>query len=498
MSLLNKHTSPKTAPAQAQDRRTGFRASFRTKAFRMGTYSVAVALVVIGIAFAVNLVAGKVPSTITQLDMTSQGIFTLSDQTKETVSSLNDEVTVYWIVQNGSEDASIGKLLRLYEDLGKNLKVVEKDPVVYPGFTKEYTDSTVNANSLIVVSGTRSKLVDYYDIYAYDYDSYYSTGQVSGQFCGENVLTGAISYVTSDDLPLMYMLQGHGESALSSDLSSAVANENITTKDLSLLTETEVPEDCDLLLICSPKNDLAPLECDALRAYLQRGGKLLLLTDFVEGGLPNLTAVLSDYGVNYTNGVVLEGDNNYCAWGYSYYLLPDIGSHTITYPLSSNNYHVILPVASGLTVQDNLRDGLTVTELLTTSDTAFSKAAGTAMTTYDKETGDTDGPFALGVAIDETQSDGSETRIVWYTSSQLLDDTVNSWVGGANSDLFLNSLGWMSAQDNAVTIRSRDLNTTYLTVPNATASALSAVLIGIVPLVVLAVGVVIAVRRKRR
>jgi len=321
---------------------------------------------------------------------------------------------------------------------------------------------------------------------------------VDGQFCGESALTGAISYVTSEDLPMMYILQGHGETDLSSDMASAVSSENITTKTLSLLTESEVPEDCDLLLINSPQSDLATLECDALKAYLQKGGKLMLLTDFVKGGLPNLEAVVADYGVNLVNGVVLEGDNNYCAWNYTYYLLPDIGSHTITSPLSSNNYHVILPVAGGLTVQDGLRDGLTVTKLLTTSDTAYCKLSGTAMKTYDKETGDINGPFALGVAIEETLDNGNKTQIVWYTSSQLLDDTVNGWVSGGNKNLFLNSLGWMSTQENSVTIRSRDLNTNYLTVPNATASTLSVVLIALVPLIFLASGVVVVVRRKRR
>lgn len=487
------------ASAAPQPKKGGaVRASFRTRAFRMGTYSVTAALVVIGIAFAVNLLASKLPASVTQLDMTAQRLFTLSDQTIKTIGGLNEDVTVYWIVQSGAEDASVKKLLELYEDLGKHLKVVQKDPVVYPGFTKEYTDAALKNNSLIVVSGSRNKVVSFEDIYAYDYEAYYQTGKVDGEFRGESAVTGAVGYVTSKDLPVMYILQGHGETALSSDMSAAVANENITVKELSLLTETEVPKDCSVLLISGPKNDLAPLECDALRAYLERGGKLMLLTDFVKGGLPNLQNLMENYGVSYHNGVVLEGNSKYCAWDYSYYLLPDIGTHTITSPLISNGYSIILPVASGLTVQENLREGLTVDALLNTSDTAYCKPAGTAMTTYDKEEGDENGPFSIGAAISEPLENGGETQIVWYTSSQLLDDTVNSWVGGANRDLFLNSLGWMNAQETAISIRGKSLAESYLTVPNGTAGLLSAVLIVLIPLAVLAVGVVIVIRRKRR
>lgn len=501
MSDMNKNPEgpeaqkPRKAPSA---RGAKMRAAFRTRAFRMGTYSVAVALVVIAIVFAVNLVMTKVPATVTQIDMTDQGIFTLAEQTKSVVASLDSPVTVYWIVQQGQEDGQLGKLLALYEGLGKNLSVVKKDPVVYPGFAKQYTDSDVSNNSLIVVCGTRSKLVANSDIYVYDYDEYYSSGNVTGTFCGESALTGAISYVTSAELPVIYTLEGHGETALSSDMSKALTDENYTTQTLSLVSETEVPEDCDALLIVGPKTDLAPLECDALRAYLKNGGKVLLFTDYVKGGLPNLEAVLADYGVTDVQGVVLEGDKNYCAWGYSYYLLPDIGSHTITSPLSSNGYSVIAPVATGLQIAADLRDGLTVESLLTTSTSSYCKLAGTEMKTYNKETGDVDGPFSIGVAITDDLGDDKQAQIVWYSTSQILDDTVNGWVGGANQDLFLNSLGWMCAQENSVSIRSKNLSTSYLTVSDAVSSSLSVLLIGVVPLAVLAAGVIVVVRRKRR
>ncbi len=108
---------------------------------------------------------------------------------------------------------------------------------------------------------------------------------------------------------------------------------------------------------------------------------------------------MAEYGTQATEGIVLEGDSSHYAWGAPHYLLPDMASHAITDPLIDGKYHVLLPVAQGLTVADTLRDGLDVTKLLTTSSTAFSKLAGYAMETYDKAEGDIEGPFALCLAI---------------------------------------------------------------------------------------------------
>ena len=69
-------------------------------------------------------------------------------------------------------------------------------------------------NSLIVVCGERSTYVSYNDIYEYDLTDYYTTGEYDVNFAGESALTSAIDYVTSEDLPKVYALTGHGEGEL--------------------------------------------------------------------------------------------------------------------------------------------------------------------------------------------------------------------------------------------------------------------------------------------
>lgn len=475
---------------------SGARNSFRSRAFRAGGYSLAAAAIVIAIAVALNLMVGALPASWTKVDLTDTGLYSLSSQTEQLVAGLEEDVTVYWIVQDGSQDSTMEQLLERYKSLSKHLDVVEKDPVVYPSFAQQYTDATLYNNSLIVVCGDRSRYISYYDIYVTDYSSYYTNGTTSTQFAGESELTSAIDYVTNEDLPTVYTLTGHGESDLPSELSEGAEDENLLLEELSLVNGEDVPEDADAIILYSPQRDISSDEKDALLTYLQGGGKLLLVTDYTDTDMPNLAELMEYYGAALMDGIVLEGDSDHHMRGYNYYLLPDINSHDITQPLM-DGYYILMPVAQGITVSDELRDGLTVTQLLTTSDSAYAKADSYNITTFDKEEGDTDGPFALGVAITE-EVEGGQTGIVWLTTSYMFDSDNNMRVAGANNDLFLNALDWMCQRESAISIRAKDLSTEYLTVPSSTASTWSLILVAVVPLAFLACGAVVTIRRRRR
>lgn len=475
-------------------------ASLKTRSFRVGGYSVVAVVIVLAIAIVINLLASAVPAKYTQFDTTSNQLFTISDQTEKVLDSLDDQVTIYWIARAGQEDETLGTLLDRYAGLSGQVKVVKKDPDVYPTFVQQYVTGSVTDNSLVVESGQRTRYVDYYDIYEYDYSSYYYTGSYSTSFAGESALTSAINYVVSETLPKVYALTGHGETELNSTFAVAVEKENIEVASLSLLTEEAVPEDADAILICAPQRDISEEEKELLLAYLQKGGSLLLMTaPLQDGTLTNLEVVMAEYGVTAQEGVVIEGSQNYYAWGRPYYLLPSLSSHAITAPLNENGYYVLLPIAQGLTVSEDLRDGLSVTQLLTTSSSAFSKVAGYDLTTYERENGDIDGPFALAVAVTETLEDDAETHIVWVSSGNLLDETFNEQVSGGNQDFFLNALNWMCEQDESgLSIHSKSLSYEYLTMSSGTASCLTVLIIGVIPIIYLGIGITIWVRRKRR
>lgn len=478
---------------------SGIAASFKTRSFRVGGYSVAAAVLVLAIAVVANMLVNALPAAWTQHDITQNGYFSISDQTEQVLEGLQEDVTIYWVVRDGGEDTTLGLLLEKYEGYSDHIKVVKKDPDLYPTFVQQYTDE-VEDNSLIVESEKRNTYVSYYDVYEYDYSSYYYTGTYDVSFAGESSLTSAIYYVTSGNLPKLYTLTGHGETDLSTTYTEAVEKENVTMSELSLLAEGGVPGDCDCLLILLPQSDLAAEELTLVQEYLKNGGNLLLITDPQEtaGSRPNLDALMADYGVSESEGIVVEGSSSYYAFQTPYYLLPDLMSHSITSPLMSDGYYILMPIAHGLTVAGELPETVEVSTLLQTSDGAFSKVDGYSLSTYEKEDGDINGPFKLGVAVTDTIDDGLESKIIWFSSGGLVDDSSNEKVSGGNEDLFLNAVNWLCGQDSSISIRAKSLSYEYLTMDSGTAAGLSLLVVGLIPAACLVAGIVIVYRRKHR
>ena len=472
------------------------RQALSTRTAKVGGYSFVLSLVVLAILIAVNVLASKLPTSWTQFDISAAQLYSLTSDTKVVVTNLQQDVTIYWISQAGKEDTVIQKLLDRYQELSDHITVVKKDPDVYPTFAQQYTEETVMNNSLVVESGDKNRYISYDNIYQYDTGSYYTTGSVSQSFDGEGQITSAIDYVVSTDLPQVYLLSGHGEAALSETFADELERSNYeTVEDFSLLNVDAIPEECDVLLINAPTSDISDEELTMLRSYVQGGGKLVVLSGPQENAdLPNLQALLSDYGVTVNDGVVVDTNRDYYAFTAPYVLMPEIESSDITDPLKDGDYHVIVPIAAGLTVgEDN--GGATVTSLLKTSTDSFSKAAGYAMTTYDKEDGDIDGPFTLAVSVEDPNAGG---RLLWVASDYLLDDMYNSYSSGANLDFVMNGLSWMIGNTDAVSIRSKSLDYNYLTISSSSAAWLKVCMIGIIPVGFLLLGLDEVLRRRKK
>lgn len=461
-------------------------------ALRGGAYSLTVSVVVLAILIVVNLFASALPAASTKYDISASKLYSITSNTKVVVNALEQDVTIYWVVQSGQEDEVIENLLSKYDSLSDHISVVKKNPDVYPTFAQQYTDETVRNNSLIVECGDRSRYIGYDDIYLQDMDlsSYYN---VSYSFDGEGAITSAIDYVVSEDFPQLYLLEGHGEADLPASFREQIEKENIEVHTLSLLTVDEIPEEADCLMIYAPSSDISQEERDLLANYAAEGGKLFVAAGPVEDGiLENLYSLLADYGVQANEGIVVEGDrehyNGFLRQG-PLALLPDMNSDAITDPLMEENYHPTMPISLGLTVSGS---GGAVTELLITSDMAYSKLDGYDLSTYEKEEDDIDGPFALAVSIDTA----GQGQIVWFTSSYFLEDAYNAASSGANSSLGMNALSSLIGETEAMAIRSKSLNYNYLTISSSTASLLKAVMIGIFPLLYLGAGVWVVLRRR--
>ncbi len=460
-------------------------------ALRGGTYSLVITGIVLAILIVVNVFASALPASATRYDISASKLYSITSNTKVVVNALQQDVTIYWIVQSGEEDAVIETLLSKYESLSDHITVVKKNPDVYPTFAQQYTDETVDNNSLIVESGDRSRFVSYNDIYVQEADVYSYSYTTS--FDGEGAITSAIDYVVSEELPQVYVLEGHGETELPSTITDQIEKANMETTALSLLTVDEVPEDADCVLIYAPSSDISTEEKDMLSSYVKNGGKLLVMAGPVaDSDLDNLYALLSDYGVSKVDGIVVEGDREHYAFQTPYVLLPELSDNEITSPLKEESYYALLPISLGLTISGDTTEG-TVESLLSTTSEAFSKTAGYELATYEKEDGDIDGPFSLAVSI----TDNGGGQIVWFSSSAFLDDMYNAYSSGANGDLAMNALSALIGEREAIAIRSKSLNYNYLTISESTASLLKVLMIGVFPIAYLAIGICVVVGRRR-
>lgn len=460
-------------------------------AFHGGTYSLIMIAILLATLIVINIFASVLPSNLTKFDMSSTKLYSITSNTKAVVNAIKEDVNIYWIVQAGEEDEVIENLLNKYSSLSDHIKVEKKNPDVHPTFASQYTSGPVENNSLVVECGSKNRFIAVSDIYIEESDMQsYST---NASFDGEGAITSAIDYVTADVLPQLYILEGHGEAELTNLFSDQITKENIETQSFSLLDSKTVPEDASCVLIHSPKSDISPDEKTILEDYVKNGGKLMVIAGPPQNDpLVNLTGLLTDYGMEAINGVVVEEDADYYALSYPYLLMPDMAGDTITAPLLEEKYRAILPISQGFKKTSETTEG-TVTEFLTTSDTAFSKQAGYGLTTYEKEDGDIDGPFAVGVSV-ETNKNG---QLIWFASSAFLDEQFNAFSSGANLDLVINALSSMLGEREAMAIKSKSLNFDYLTISNEQASQLKFYMIWFFPILYLGIGIYVIVKKRR-
>ena len=458
-------------------------------AFKGGSYSMAATALVLAILIVFNLFVAALPTSMTKFDISSSKLYSITGNTKAVVNQLQQDVTIYWVVQADAEDTIIENLLSKYESLSSHIEIVKKNPDVFPTFTAQYTDVTVPNNSLIVESGDRYRYISYDDIYEYETD-YYSYSSVTG-FDGEGAITSAIDYVVTEKLPILYLLEGHGEGDLPSTFSETLEKENVELKTVSLLNVDFVPEEADAVMIYAPQSDISEIELDMLRDYTENGGKLLVMAGPVyEVEFTNLNSILEDYGVILADGIVVESSRDHYLTGYPYSLMPDMESTDITDPLINDGYVPIIPLAQGLSITGY--SAANITSLLTTSYYSYSKAAGFDLTTYDFEEDDTEGPFSVALSI-ETESDG---KIIWFSASDFLDDMYNAYSSGANVDLTMNAISDLIGERDAISIRSKSLNYNYLTISEDSAAMLKLRMIVIFPLAYLCVGMFIILRKR--
>ena len=464
------------------------------KVFRSGVYSTAILAAAIVLAVLLNLLVGALPKKYTEFDLSEAKMYTLGDSSKKLVQSLDQDVTVYYLCETGSEDAILTKLLDHYADESSHFRWEQKDPAIYPTFAAQYGASDVSTGSLIVVSGENNVVLDAADLYEYDYSDYYTTGSANVTFGGEKQITSAIYKLTAAEETYVYYTTNHGEQALTSSLTEALEAQNITAQPLDLLTST-IPDDCDLLIINDPTSDFASDglvdEISQLQTYLENGGRVLLTTNGYDE-TPNLDAVMAQFGLAREAGLVVEGDSSHALYGYPYSLFPDYGTTDESTALDGVNRstHVMLSVAQGITVTET--EDVTAEPLLNSSSSAYAKADINDLTTMEREDGDADGPFALAVWA---RNEDTGAEVLWIGCPNMDNEQLYQSMPG-NLTFLQGCAASLVGQD--ILVDTKALEAEPITVAGSTAAALGLTFVFVLPAAVLIAGAVVVLLRRRR
>jgi len=475
--------------------------SFKAKKFKYGGYATLTVAFVLAILVAVNLLVDLVPL---KADLTKEQLYSLSEQTFKILDRLEQEVEIFVLAQIGKENLMVQEILKKYDKRTDNIKVSQVDPYRNPGFAKQYEEEegrTPGENSVIVTSGKKFKSISPWDMYNYrQTDPNNPFAQEASSSKIEQVLTGAILYVTSEKNPTIYLLQGHKESNLPYEMKVQLENDNYTINDLNLLLLEKIPDDADILLIISPKMDINESEEKKIREFLfDRGGSAFFMMDLGSDEYPNLIKLLGSYGIKIKPVLVMErADNRYIPQA-PYALVPQMPHHSITSALTTNDLLVLFPVTQAIEELEIKKRNIKIEPLLVSSDKSFGKV-DIAGENKEQTLNDPDGPFNLAVAVtDEGEREGQGSKAIVTASSFFLypENVLPVRLSQpGNHDFLFNSLNWLQGKEELISISPKSLMVFSLRMNQLQFYLFSGITVIVIPLLILGAGLVIWLRRR--
>lgn len=464
---------------------------FSRRQARLSLISVAGILVVLGILVAINYIASRENK---RWDLTSSGQFTLADQTRKVLQSLDAPLKVLAFEQESGMYRLQDRLAE-YAYASKQVSVEYVDPDKKPALAKQY-DIQQYGTVVFEYKGRTERVVS----------------------AGEQELTNGIIKVVTGRERKVYFVQGHGEKDTASSerigyssVVTALTRDNYKVETVVLAQQREVPSDASVVVVAGPKTDYLPTEIDALRAYLQKGGKCLLMLDPPEQAdspvLTNLLAFAGEWGIEVGANIVVDvsgvgsifGTDEYVpvAAGYPSHAITDRFKLLTAFPLARS----VAPVAGGA-------GGRTAQAVVETSQKSWAETDMKTMLAggqiaMDAAKGDTQGPVTIASAVSATAPDAPaptaednasaasetprpESRLVVVGDSDFPANYILGFQG--NRDLFMNVVNWLAQQENLIAIRPREPDDRRVTLTSEQQWRILLLSLVVIPIVIFGTG----------
>lgn len=463
---------------------------FQSNDSKRGSYTLAMTSIVIAIVIVFNMIINLIPENKRQFDISSSNIYEISSKSKKIINKVDHDVTFYVLAEKSSTDKRIKTFINKYASLSDKIHIKWIDPVLHPSALTKY--GTEENNIVISCKKTNRTTTVSFDDILVSSASYYSTSSSASSFDGDGQLTSALNYVTSDKEYKAYYTSGHGESSLSSEVTSLLTKSRVSTSDLLLMTTTSIPDDCDLLIIDGATSDFTKDEVKLLSSYLKKGGKVVTLLAQTNKSMKNLYGLLKDYGLTVQSGYIADTERSY--QGNYYYLTPNLSvSGDMASGISSNS--VMMINSKGMTQSTPARDSISTDSFMTTSSNGYAVT----------EKKQTQGTYVLGATSTESvkvkNSKGKkvtkESRLTVYGSNMLINEQITSSFSSLeNLTLFTNSV--TASLDNAdnVSISPKSLEVSYNTIAHP--GPFSILVVFVIPVGLIIGGFIVWFRRRRR
>lgn len=430
-------------------------AFLKTRQAKFGAMAVAYSVLIIIVVGSINYIFSKFDRLKGEWDLTAAKENSLAPETLTTLSNLKDPVKVVAFYTPGFYSRQTGEdLLKKFRDKGNgNLGYEVVDPISQPALAQKYGVTT--DGTLVVIKGDRHENAKYAD---------------------ESELVNAIVRLENPIQFSVYFLTGHGErSPDSSDkmgysqVKTYLENINYKVKTLESLANA-VPVDASVMVIAGPTRPYSQQEVDNLGKYLSGGGKVIFMIDpSLLGGLaPGQTDLLVDYltknwGITLRDDVVLDPQKYVPGADITF---PVAGAYASS-PIISADIQTVssfFPFTRSIELAASAPEGVSNTSVVTTSNAAWGETnlevfKGTSGQKVEANPEDAQGELTLLATGENTTT---KAQVVVVGDSQL---AVNAyWSAGANLTIFLNSVKWMTEQENLVTISPKPIADHPLTV----------------------------------
>lgn len=506
-----KAKKAKNKKSKPQKEKGKFKKFMKSRKAKHGTVAMAITALVIVMVIVLNIIIGLLVNRFPdlELDLTSNNSFALQDDTIDYVSHLNDDVTVYILMEKDKFESQGTYFVQAQKMLNKmasksdgKMKIKYVDLTSNPSFTSNYPNvdwQSSSANNIVLVeSGKQYKVLTLTDCFEYDEQTYnyYGTYSFTGTKIEQAVVT-AILNVTTDDKVVVDMIKGNNEQDYSS-LKSLLENNAYQVNEVSLATG-DFDKDAKVAIMYAPSVDLDEKIVEKLSTWLSNDGKygrsLIYVPTADMGEMPNLDDFLKEWGMSIDRGYVFETDETALVNASSPY------AFTVSYGdyYKDNLKNSKIPVVVSESHAVNITDENTAHALLKTTNKAgvLPIDADKSWDYKDAITGNGENVAAEGVMTNE---DKKSSRVVVFGSYVMFSDTIMQYNSFNNSAYFMNVINTIAdKEDVGITIESKSVDNTELGITDvATQNTMLVVFVIVIPIAILVAGFVFWLRRRNR